>query len=336
MKKTIISWDLGATKCAVGVVDYHEDSQQFFCRKQHSLKLTECQSLDDLVNQFEKNLDISMSDADAICIGAAGQYDGHCVQLQAGYPYPMVFGEISTARRWPSMAVVHDYVPVVCSTFTSYMNEPNNVKYLNSQKIPLHGRRVALGIGTGLGLKDGVMFSNGDFWLGQNEIGHIGIVTPPHAKSEERARHRELMRFLMSEKKLLPGETLTFEKILTGKGMVNLFQFVHNAHEHFSPEEIGQKIKNGESPETLDLFAWYLGLFVGTAQLIFMPESGIWMTGGVLLKHLEAVDRPAFSQGISASPAYSASREQLPLGVLCNDQHAFMGAAFYAVNRLIP
>lgn len=329
MIKNIIAWDLGGTKCNVGLVSYQQNTQEFICKKTYSVKLADSVSLEDLVDQLELGLGASMSDVDAVCIAGAGQYDGESLHLEVPYPYPMPFAKIAKQRQWRSYDVIHDYAPIVCSTFTSYMNDPNNIKRLNVCSIQRHGRRVALGLGTGLGLKDGVLFPNGDFWLGRNEIGHIGITFPPHADPMQLQRHHELMRFLQSNK------PVTFEKLLSGPGITRLYQFFYPNAGEVTPEQVGAEMETGKATEMLDAFAWYIGLFIGTVQLIFMPEGGIWITGGVALKHLDVFDRPDFFAGIMSSPAYYPQREQYPLGILCNTEHALIGGGYYAVKRLL-
>jgi glucokinase len=334
MIKNIISWDLGATKCAAALVEYDDATQNLVCKKSYTVKISSCASLDELILNLENGLDTLMRESDAICIGAAGYYDGENLQLEAGYPYPMAFASVAKRLGWRNFAVIHDYAPIVCATFTSYMQNPLNVRRLNNCPIKPFGRRVALGVGTGLGLKDGVLFENGDFWLGQNEIGHIGISTPPINDPKYQARHAALIRFLLSDGVLMPNEPLTFEKILTGQGMVRLYRFCYPAEKNLTPEELGQKLRCGEAKDVTALFAWYLGLFIGTVQLIFMPESGIWITGGVILNHLDIFDYPEFFQGVEATPGYLALRQQIPLGVLCSNEHAFMGGAYFATQKM--
>lgn len=334
MKKNIIAWDLGATKCTAGIIEYNEDIHDLICKKHYTLKLTEASSLENLINKIEFALDFSMAEADAICIGAAGHYDGETLLLENAYPYPMQFAKIAREQNWPAYAVIHDYAPIVCATFTSYIDQPDNIKRLNSCAMQQHGRRVALGIGTGLGLKDGVLLPNGDFWLGRNEIGHIGVTTPPSAPQEHLKLHEELIRFLQ-EKSGSSANQVTFEKILSGQGTVRLYQFFNRDAADITPEEVGNKMCAGAASEMLDTFAWYAGLFVGTVQLTFMPEGGVWITGGVALKNLDVFDRPHFFAGINASPAYRQQREEYPLGILCNHEHALIGCGYYAMRRLI-
>jgi glucokinase len=330
MSKIIFAWDLGATKCSAGLVEYNEKKAYIACTKKHTIKLAETFSLEDLIKQLEAALDFSMAKANAICIGAAGHFDGHTLLHENAYPYPMHFSQIAAQQNWPTYEIIHDYAPIVCSTFTSYMEEPNNVKRLNTCALNPDGRRVALGIGTGLGLKDGVLLSNGDFWLGKNEIGHVGITAPPAANPYQLERHEELLRFLQAQTQ----QPVTFEKLLSGQGTARLHQFFYPTHEPMTPEQVGMRMRLGKTPELLDAFAWYMGLFIGTVQLAFMPEGGIWMTGGVVLNHLDLFERPDFFAGIHSSPAYLPQREEYPLGVLCNQEHALIGCGYYAAKRL--
>ncbi len=335
MTKTFVAWDLGATKCTAGIIEYHVSTQALNCKKQTSIKLMAASSLPDLIHQLEAQLGMSMADADAICIGGAGQFDGEFLLLENAYPYPMHFGELARRYQWPAYEIIHDYAPLVCATFTSYMSNPANIKRLNSCDMNTYGRRVTFGIGTGLGLKDGVLFDNGDFWLGKNEIGHIGISKPPHADGHHLKRHRELMRFLRDKISQEHNPAVSYEKILSGQGTVRLYQFFHPDADTITPEEVGNKMRLGQETELLDTFAWYIGLFVGTVQLSFMPEGGIWISGGVALNHLDVFDRPDFNAGVYASPAYLLQREAYPLGVLCNPEHALIGCGYYAARRLI-
>lgn len=329
----IITWDLGATKCAAGLIEFDRKTQSLVCQKTHHVKLTDASSLAELIQRIETGLGFSFRNADAICIGGAGHFDGQTLQHENAYPYPMHFAAIAEEQHWPRFTVIHDYASIVCATFTSYMDDASNIKRLNHCKMQTHGRRVALGIGTGLGLKDGVMLPNGDFWLGQNEIGHIGVTCPPTTDAITQARHTELMRFLRVEAASDTGP-VTFEKILSGKGMVRLHQFFYPEQAKATPEEVGSHIQAGHADEMLSAFAWYAGLFVGAVQLTFMPEGGVWITGGVTLNHIRAFDLPDFQAGIAASPAYWSQRSSYPLGILQNPEHALLGCGYYATKRL--
>ena len=138
----------------------------------------------------------------------------------------------------------------------------------------------------------------------------------------------------MSFLQTTPQSTVTFEKILTGQGTANLYRYFYK-DECITPEEVGKKMREGQADEVLKTFAWYAGLFIGTVQLTFMPEGGIWITGGVTINHLDVFDHPEFRKGIDASPAYLQQRNEYPLGILRNHELALIGSGYYAAKRLL-
>jgi glucokinase len=327
-------WDLGGTKCSAGLIEYDVAQNHYTCLRKTSVQLKEMQSVYHLTEQIEHQLGLSSTqDVDAICVGAAGQYDGSHITLESGYPYPMALRDVAKKFKWPSFAVIHDYATILCATFTNYLHSAQHVKRLNAHAILPFERRVAFGLGTGLGLKDGLQLENGDFWLGTNEMGHIGIPTLIDAFNERMACHHALLSYLQ---KAHQSSCITFEQILSGPGLRTLYRFFHPMRDDLSAEDIGHLLKAGQLDELANTFAWYLGLFVATIQLTFMPAGGIWMTGGVLLKHLGILEKDDFEAGIRSLPAYLSLRKQYPLGVLCHDELALIGAGFYASKRLLP
>ena len=327
-KKPIIVWDLGGTKCNVGVMQREIQNNEYQLQKKCTLAIRDYSSLENLIFALQEKLDVDFADAQAVQIGAAGCFDGEELHLVEGYPYPMPFTALAKKYRWPAFQVMHDYLPVACATYTSYMQNPNNVMHLNKNfanaMVP-YARRVAVGVGTGLGLKDIMQLHNGQLAYGTNEMGHIGISVPPTASADQLKQHEALVKFLHAQ-----NQMLTFEKILSGCGTLLLHDFLYPDTQTDSPEALGEKVRNNETPELLALFAWYLGLFIGTVQLSFMPEGGVWLTGGVILKHPEALALAEFWEGVQASPAYWNVRETFPVGVLLNPDHALYGGAFLA------
>ena len=327
-KQTYITWDLGATNCKVALVEHDPIYDRFHWIAQHQHPLTDFITLNDMVNRFEDDLKLNMADCDGLLISAAGQYDGKKIHLATPYPFPMEFAEIAKTRAWRQFAIVHDYVPVVCATFIAARNEQIEYQTLNEAEPVRHGRRVAFGVGTGLGIKDGVLLPDGNFWLGTNEMGHIGLAIPPRAYPDQIKLHNEFVRFMQKEGLIPSGRPLTFESILSGFGFALVHQFFTG--EKTTATEAARQLQNDRKHPTLSLFAWYLGLFTGTVQLTYMPDAGLWITGGVVNKHLDLFDIPTFKEGLMASPAYQAERKRMPLYALTGDRYATIGGAYYA------
>ncbi len=335
IKKWFVIWDLGATKCAAAVVSFDVAEQSYKCVKSTSISLREHGSLPALAADLEQKLNIDMGEADAICICASGVYFDGVLHHAVGYPYPMEFAKLQQALNWRQLSVVHDYVPVLCATFTAFGSGGDMVKVVREGSPDVFGRRVAFGIGTGLGMKDGVLREDGSFWLGTNEMGHVGLSAPPITAKSYYARHLDILKFIEFKASQGSSLPLTFETILSGRGVSLLHQFLTNEQEEVSPEEIGELAKIGKASETMALFSWYLGLFVGGVELALMPSGGIWMTGGVLQKHPDLVFHPEFQKGINSSTAYMEAREKIPLAIFTDHEHVFVGGAYYAANRLL-
>ena len=131
----------------------------------------------------------------------------------------------------------------------------------------------------------------------------------------------------------LQRHDVTFEAVLSGRGLARIYQFIKDNGLCLSPEETAAIIKTSGDQEALKLFAWYLGVFIGTLQLTFMPAGGVWIYGGVIHKNLVLFEEPFISslqRGIQACPAYWDKRQHFPLRVLVGQEHAFFGAAYYA------
>lgn len=317
MVKSVITWDLGGTKCAAGIVSIAGDN--FSCDRECIVELGTVDSLDNLVRTIEDQLHIKHSDVDAVCIGAAGVFDGSILKLQKGYPFAMNIATVALAQKWPSYAVVHDYIPIVCASFFGSLKTIELRKGIHDEG----GRRVAFGIGTGLGLKDGIKLPDGNFWLGMNEIGHIGICNTRLVPAHLQGVHQELCQ-----------AGFCFEDVLSGPGMIRLHSLM-SCEVPCSPVELGKLIHAGKANLTLGAFAFYVGLFSATVELTFMPSGGLFIAGGVVLKHHELFLLDEFAQGLRAAPAYANERARFPMHIITDEHAAMLGAAYFASKRLL-
>lgn len=320
MTHTSLIIDLGGTKCAAAVInqDNPYDIQAFA-----DTFLVDHSSLNSMIDALESKLQFNFHQAQNILIAAAGIYDGECLQLANPYPFEISLAKAQRQRQWHNLRVVHDYVPLLC---TSLLPDHIRQKYshvIRPGQINIAGRRLALGIGTGVGGKDGALLPNGEFWFGDNEIGHIGISSPPSVEQSSLTYHQEFMRFLQKS-----NTTVTFENILAGKGLVRMFNFLYPERSSDSPSEVGLALSSGHANELLALFAWYLGLFTANCELCFMPSGGIIFGGGVLQKHSYVFEQADFTAGLQACNAYQNERQQFPLSLCLDNTLLFLGGAY--------
>jgi glucokinase len=333
MARRYLVWDLGATKCAAAVVLV--DSSGFRVERTASLLLSSVSSLASMASCLHQKLQLDLAEISGICIAAAGCYDGAQLHLASGYPFSMCFAEVARVQQWPDFSVVHDYTPVVASTFV-YEQTDDAVLMLRSSPVDRSARRVAFGVGTGLGLKDALAVPSGELWFGENEAGHIGVTLPPDCDPVRRELFQDFMRFLSSEL-ALKSTSVTFETVLSGGGFAAIFRYFSRSKTAKTPEiaQIEMEQNDLYRQQTLGLLGWFLGLFVGTLELVFMPKGGIWIGGGVIKKNLALFSEDFlddFWSGVACSPAYTLQRETFPIGVLKSDHSIYVGGAFYAHN----
>ena len=187
-----IVWDLGATKCAAAFVSVR--GGHYAILKSHTVKLQDFLSLDEMSSSLHEKLGVSPREVDKICIAAAGQYNGQELILDSGYPFPMTFARLAKQQRWAALEVIHDYTPIVCSTYVD-QRDSNNVITLNAGLTDSLGQRVAFGVGSGLGVKQAVRLASGELAFGTNEMGHIGLCWPPRMNRLEATFHREFVDY---------------------------------------------------------------------------------------------------------------------------------------------
>ncbi len=333
--RSYVVWDLGGTKCAAALVSVTQNSE-YTLQSTDTVRLTEVTSLTDMVERFETNLAVRFRDVDAMCIAGAGIYNGEELVNANPYPFAMTFGEVARREQWPSLSIVHDYTPVICRGFIDAGQcYSEGIVTIHPGKSEYYGRRIAFGMGTGLGLKDGVMLPNGQLWLGKNEMGHVGLACPPSASTEDTKYHHEFLRFL---EKQHPSQPLSFETALSGRGLALLHQFAAGLAEPVSPRQVQIEVASPSevTDRTLSLYTWYLGLFVCTVQLAFMPSGGIWMAGGLVERVPQIFSeryRATLQRGLAAASVYQEFRESIPVVGLIEPPHVLLGAAYYAHHR---
>ncbi|TCV67944.1 glucokinase [Neorhizobium sp. S3-V5DH] len=189
---------------------------------------------------------------------------------------------------------------------------------------PHMASRVVLGPGTGLGVA-GLVYARHIWFPVPGEGGHVDV----GPRSE---RDFEIFPHL----KRIEGR-ISAEEILSGRGVVNIYQAVCAAdgiEPAFSdPADITANGLNGGNPqaaETLSLFATYLGRVAGDMALIFMARGGVYLAGGISQKILPALRAPAFRAAFEDKAPHSELMATIPTFVVTHPQAALAGLASFA------
>jgi glucokinase len=201
---------------------------------------------------------------------------------------------------------------------------------LNAGTSDATGNAAVIAAGTGLG-------AAGLYWDGvihrpmAGEGGHVDFGP------------RDPLQIALLEYLLQRFPHVSYERVLSGPGLVNLYQFlrdsgrasespaVADAMQHDDPAAvITQAALDGTDAlcvQALELFCTIYGAAAGNVALQFKATGGIFIGGGIAPKIRTALQRPAFRQAFLAKGRLQDLLEVIPVQVILNEKTGLLGAA---------
>jgi glucokinase len=203
---------------------------------------------------------------------------------------------------------------------------------LNAGREQRLGNRSIISPGTGLG-------EAGAVWNGQayqpfaSEGGHTDF-------SPVTALEFELQQWLAQR-----YGHVSWERLVSGTGLENLYHFLLEYRNQSMPEEIKQlgsrrglapavshAALEGSDPlciEALDLFLHLYGREAGNHALKVMASGGVYLGGGITPRILSRLQDGPFLQAFFDKGRMRPLMEAMPVRVILNDKTALLGAARY-------
>ncbi len=207
-------------------------------------------------------------------------------------------------------------------------------KRLNPAGQERKGNVAVIAAGTGLG--EAMLFWDGSqVHPSASEGGHSDFA--PRTDLEI-----ELLRYLRSK---LKGR-VSYERILSGPGLLNVYHFLRDAGHGVEPPWLAERLESGdpsatigqlgiagEEPlctKTLDLFSSIYGAEAGNLALKCLAVGGVYVGGGIAPKILPALERGGFLQSFGDKGRFSPLVKSMEIKVSLNPQTALLGAAHFA------
>lgn len=186
--------------------------------------------------------------------------------------------------------------------------------------------RVAVGAGTGLGLawaEDEVTGYRTVSCSHDTEGGHIDFAPVDDAQIE-------LLRFLRQR-----FDHVSYERILSGSGLVLLYQFCSGVHDsRISAEWVSAQAPNDAAAHrAMSLFVQIYGAYVGNIALLFKPMSGIFITGGIAAKIVERMRSEEFITAYLDKGRMRELVEQIPVYLVTDERVGVLGALSEALTK---
>jgi glucokinase len=272
------------------------------------------------------------SSIDAATFGIAGPVlQGRCQAPNL----PWIFDSASVAQALglASVGLVND---LEANAHGIGVLGPEDFFVLQTGSDQASGNRALISAGTGLG-EAGLLAVGKDHRPYACEGGHCDFA--PRNEIEI-----ELLRYLLQR-----FDRVSYERVLSGPGLYNIYQFLRETGRGEEPAWLGDAIREGNPPaviskqalaensdlcvEALNLFVSLYGAAAGNLALKTMATGGVFIGGGIAPKILTKLKEPEFVKAFVAKGRISSLLEEIPIRVILNDKTALLGVGLLAQIR---
>ena len=265
------------------------------------------------------------------CIGIAGPVrQNRCTATNL----PWIVDGAALAHRLGlrALALVNDLEAIGCALD---LLAPHEICELQAGEPGAAGNRAVIAAGTGLG--EAGLFWDGSLWHPfATEGGHADFAPKDDLEVA-------LLRFLQRDQ-----ERVSWERLLSGPGLANLYRFLIDAEGGASSEPPGlaEEMAAGDPAaaiakyaaagrsatcaRAIELFVRLYGAESGNLALKMMATGGLYIGGGIAPKNLPFLQTGSFLEAFRAKGRMRPLLEAMPVRVVLNPQAALLGAARYA------
>ena len=323
----VLAGDIGGTK--TNLVLFQVEKGQFKTLKEKRFSTKDYNSFFEIVKAFHDNKSLAIN---SICLGVAGPVISGKVK-GVNFPWEIDDEDIANQLKVPSVSVLNDMEANAYGLAALQSEELITIK----QGTSVAGNAVIISPGTGLG-EGGLYWDGSHFHPFASEGGHCDFC--PRNETEA-----ALWQFMHQRYK-----HVSWERVLSGPGILDMYQFLIEYRNIPEPEGIREKMKEinpsaaisyyaieKKDPiclATLDLFTRLLGVEAAQLALKMKATGGVFIGGGIVPKILKTMDLAIFKRGFVQSGRLDVLLEVIPVKVILNDKTALLGAAYYGAMAL--
>ena len=182
--------------------------------------------------------------------------------------------------------------------------------------------RVAVGAGTGLGVS-WITVGETEPVAWSTEGGHIDFAPV----DEEQVG---LLQFLIER-----HGHVSYERLLSGAGLAALYEYCSGGTTAVEPAWVSAEAERGNQAavRAMTLFVRIYGAFAGNLALIFKPEGGIYITGGIAAKIVTWMKSDDFISAYLEKGRMRTLTERTSVHLVTNERVGVIGAISQAVKQ---
>lgn len=193
---------------------------------------------------------------------------------------------------------------------------------LNEGQATVGGIKVVTGAGTGLGMA-WLNDEDGRYQANSTEGGHIDFAPTSHQQIE-------LLQDLFAE-----YEHVSYERLVSGDGFERIYQFLASSTEpKRAAKDIAERAIQGDllAQQALTLFVEIYAAYVGNLALLFKPQGGIYLAGGIAAKILPWMQSESFMSSCTRKGRMQKLVEDTPIYLITNERLGLQGALLTAMQ----
>jgi len=323
----ILAGDIGGTNARLAYFQPQNGhlrlvSERVFPSREHS-------ELGEIVTRF---VDESGTRPEVACFGIAGPVRNGRVET-SNLPWIIEQSRLAKQIHLPATLLIND---LEASAWGIGALEATDLVALNHVEGPTVGNQAVIAPGTGLG-------EAGLFWDGTRH--HVFACEGGHtdfAPTDD--QQIDLLRYLRAR-----FGHVSYERILSGPGLVNVYEFLRDSGCSKESAEFAAVLKNsdpaaaisraaldGTQPlavKALDIWITVYGAEASNLALKTMATGGLFLSGGISPKILSKLTGPLFMQSFLEKGRLRPLVEAIPVQVVTNEKSGLLGAARCASVR---
>ncbi len=326
MDKTfVLAGDVGGTKTNLGL--FIEGKERPIPKVIETFSSQSLPDLEHIIRQFLKNHPMTVTNA---CLGIAGPVVNGKSKT-TNLPWSISEDRIKKQFKFHHVKLINDLTATAMAIPLLKKNDVFPINHAGSKK----EQNIALiAPGTGLG-KAMLIYQNGRYFPVPSEGGHADFA--PNNEAE-----MKLWQYLYQH-----YGHVSIERVLSGSGLVNIFNWLKDSGRFKEPEWLKQQRKEidpakaiteaalaSRDPgcvEALNMFVSVFGAVAGNLALTGLTTGGVYLGGGIPPKILSKLKEDIFMEAFTKKGRFKDFLEKIPVKVILNDKAALIGAAYCAM-----
>jgi glucokinase len=322
----ILAGEIGATRTRLAA--FETEGNRLKCVVEKDYPSQQHEGLSGILADFIKTEGIPVHSA---CLGVAGPVRGGRSKI-SNLPWTIDAREVAKQLKLNSVGLLND---LEAYAYGVDGLESKDFITLSEGVDDAEGNRAVISAKTGLGMA-------GLYWDGFRH--HPFACEGGHADFAPRNElQTELLVYLQKK-----YGRISCERVLSGPGIKNIYDFLRDAHKADEPEWLRTQIASAPDPpalisrlalerkaaicdQTLTIFVSVFGAQAGNCALNFMSTGGIFIGGIIAAKIVPKMKDPVFLESFLDKGRMAAILKDMPVRIVVNDDCGMIGAARYTL-----